>query len=51
MHKKKTLYTFSGKWDKQLTGKDLRDKVIPAFLSLWIGLHCLERRDVLGSLW
>jgi len=26
MHKKKTLYTFSGKWDKQLTGKDLRDK-------------------------
>lgn len=27
MHKKKTLYTFSGKWDKQLVGKDLRDKV------------------------
>jgi len=26
MHKKKTLYTFTGKWDKQLTGKDLRDK-------------------------
>jgi len=26
MHKKKTLYTFSGKWDKQLNGKDLRDK-------------------------
>lgn len=26
MHKKKTLYTFQGKWDKQLTGKGAKDK-------------------------
>jgi len=26
MHKKKTLYTFHGKWDKQLHGKNVKDK-------------------------
>jgi len=26
IHKKKTMYTFGGKWDKQLTGKGHKDK-------------------------
>eukprot|EP01087_Luapelamoeba_hula_P016259 TRINITY_DN499_c0_g1_i2.p1 TRINITY_DN499_c0_g1~~TRINITY_DN499_c0_g1_i2.p1 ORF type:complete len:385 (-),score=80.36 TRINITY_DN499_c0_g1_i2:134-1288(-) len=38
IHKKKTLYTFNGKWDKQLTGKGHKDKKEEVFWDPYGGM-------------